>query len=152
MTRGDDAADSVTRGESARDPDPPVPKRAGRRARRLAVAWTLLVAAASVVDPAVGLELVGASPTAGGDGAGAAAFAAAHLLAYGVLAWLLVDGLGGRGRRDVVGAVAVAAAVGVGIELLQAPVAARSASAADAIVNAVGATVGAGVRAAARRR
>ena len=139
MTRGDDAT---------RDAGPPRPG----RARRLAVAWILVVAAASAVDPAAGLELVGASPSAGGgDGTGAVAFAAAHLLAYGVLAWLLVDGLGGEGRRGVVGAVAVAAAVGVGIEILQAPVAARSASAVDALVNTAGAAVGAGVRAAARR-
>ena len=140
MTRGDGAA--------ARDAGPSVVD----RTRRLAAAWILFVAAASVVDPAVGLELVGASPTAGGGRAGAVAFATAHLLAYGVLAWLLVDGLGGRGRRAVVGAVAVAAAVGVGVELLQAPVAARSASAADALVNAAGAAVGAGVRVTARRR
>lgn len=139
MTRRDDAAG---------DAGPPV----ADRARRLAAVWTLLVAAASVVDPAAGLELVGASPTAGGGRAGAVAFAAAHLLAYGVLAGLLVDGLGGRGRRAVVGAVALAAAVGVGVEVLQAPVAARSASVADALVNAAGAAGGAGVRAAARRR
>lgn len=127
-------------------------ERAGRRSRRVAVAWTVVVVAASLVDPAAIVELVGASPTAGTGGAGgAAAFVAAHLVAYGVLAWLLVDGLGGEGRRGVVGAVAVAAAVGVGIELLQAPVAARSASAVDALVNTAGAAVGAGVRAAARR-
>jgi hypothetical protein len=119
--------------------------------RRVAVAWVLVVVAASLVDPAAVLALVGASPTAGTGGAGgAAAFVAAHLVAYGVLAWLLVDGLAPNadGLGAVVAAVAVAAAVGVGVELLQAPVAARTASAADALVNTVGATVGAGVHAA----
>ena len=122
-------------------------ERAGRRSRRVAVAWTVVVVAASLVDPAAIVELVGASPTAG---TGGGAFVAAHLVAYGVLAWLLVDGLAPNadGLGAVVAAIAVAAAVGVGVELLQAPVAARTASAADALVNTVGATVGAGLHAA----
>jgi hypothetical protein len=127
----------------------------GRRARRVAVAWTLVVVAASLVDPSVILELLGASPAVGTGGAGgAAAFAAAHLVAYGVLAWLLVDGLDPNtgGLRAVLAAIAVASATGVGVELLQAPVAARTASAADALVNGVGATVGAGLRAALNSR
>ncbi|GGJ01070.1 hypothetical protein GCM10008995_08680 [Halobellus salinus] len=123
----------------------------GRRARRAAVAWTLVIVAASLVDPAAILKPLGASRTAGAGGTGgAAAFATAHLVAYGVLAWLLGDGLDPNtdGFRAVVTAIAVATAVGVGVELLQAPVAARTAGAPDALVNAVGATVGAGLHAA----
>jgi VanZ family protein len=119
-----------------------------RRGRRTVVAWTLVVVAASLADPATVLELLGASSTTGAGGA--AAFAVAHLVAYGVLAWLLVDGLGSAldGSEAVLAAIAVAAAVGVGVELLQAPVAARTASLNDAVVNAVGAVLGAGSRAA----
>jgi hypothetical protein len=122
-----------------------------RRGRCTVVAWTLVVVAASLADPATVLELLGASSTTGAGGAGgAAAFAVAHLVAYGVLAWLLVDGLGSAldGSEAVLAAIAVAAAVGVGVELLQAPVAARTASLNDAVVNAVGAVLGAGSRAA----
>jgi VanZ family protein len=120
----------------------------GRRARGAVIAWTLIVVAASLVDPWALAELIGASPTAGSGAGGAAAFAAAHLVAYGVLAWLLVDGLGSdmRGLRAVLAAAVAAAAIGVGVELLQAPVAARTASAADALVNAAGATAGAVLR------
>ena len=107
--------------------------------------------AASLVDPAVVLEVIGASPAVGTGGTGgASAFTVAHLVAYGALAWLLVGVWSSNARdpRAVVSAIAVAAAVGVGVELLQVTVAARTTSAADALVNAVGATVGAGVRAA----
>jgi hypothetical protein len=141
----------MTGDTDARSPDEPPTERTGRRARRVAVAWTLVVVAASLVDPGTVLELIGASPTTGAGGAGgASAFAAAHLVAYGVLAWLLVGSVGPDVQRSraVVAAIAVAAAVGVGVELLQAPVPARTASAVDALVNAVGATVGAGLRAA----
>ena len=123
----------------------------GRRARRVAIVWALVVVAVSLVDPAAILELLGAPTTAGtGGSSGAAVFAAAHLVAYGVLAWLLVDGLDPNtaGVGAVVAAIAVAAAVGVGVELLQGPVPARTASAADVLVNTVGATVGAGLHAA----
>ncbi len=126
-------------------------KHSRRRARRAAVAWCLLVVAASLVDPAVVLDVVGASPAAGAGGTGGVGvFTVAHLAAYGVLAWLLVGVWSSNARdpRAVITAIAVAAAVGAGVELLQVPVAARTASAADALVNAVGATVGAGVRAA----
>lgn len=122
---------------------------AGRhRSLRAAAAWTIGVVAASLIDPAVVL-----GRGAAGDGT-SGAFAAAHLLAYGVLAWLLVGATDPerRSTRGVVVAVAVATTIGVGVELLQAPVVARTASAADAAVNAVGAGVGAGVRAAMRRR
>ncbi|MBB6646468.1 VanZ family protein [Halobellus ruber] len=138
---GDDGAQES--GDAATGP-------ARRRVRRAAVGWTLAVVAASLVDPAAILELLGASTTAAGAG-GAAAFAVAHLVAYGVLAWLLVDGLGPDGSNAVLVTVAVATAAGVGVELLQAPVAARTASVNDALVNAVGAALGAGSRAAVGR-
>ena len=122
-----------------------------RRARRAAVAWSLVVVVASLVDPGTLLEAGGVSPAVGSSGGvGTAVFTVAHLVAYGVLAWLLVGGFGSgvRDPRAVGAAVAVAVAAGVGVELLQVPVAARTGSAADALVNAVGAAVGAGVRAA----
>jgi len=131
----------------------PSPVFTGQRAYRAAIGWTVVVVAASLVDPATILALLGASPTAGTDGSGGAgAFVLAHVAAYGVLAWLLVGGMHRRDARAVLIAIAVAAAVGVGVELLQAPVAARTASAVDALVNAVGATVGAVLRAAFERR
>ncbi len=142
----------MTPATDARNDDTPT-ERAGRRARRVAAAWLLVIVAASVVDPATILELLGASPTAGADGAGgASAFTAAHLVAYGVLTWLLVDGVGPnmRGLRAVLAAIAIAAAVGVGVELLQAPLAARTASVTDALVNGIGAIAGGGLRTVAR--
>jgi len=143
----------MTRRTDARGRSDLPAERARRRARRVAVAWTTVVVAASLVDPAAILELGGASPAAGAGGAGSAgAFAVAHLIAYGVLAWLLAGGIGVCGPRAVVAAIAVAAAVGVGVELLQAPLAARSASVADALVNAVGAAAGAGLHSAFERR
>jgi len=125
-------------------------ERAGRRTRRAAVAWVLAVVTASLVDPAVVLGGAGESAAP----AGVDVFVIAHLVAYGVLAWLLVGVLAPTTRdlRAVLAAVAVAAAVGVAVELLQVPVAARSASAADALGNAVGAAVGAGLRATVGRR
>ena len=126
-----------------------------RRSRRAAAGWTLVVAVASLADPAIVF-----APTAGGSDAadpgflGIDAFVVAHLVAYGVLAWLTVGGTDPDAgtARTALTAVAVAAAVGVGVELLQAPVAARTTSVADALVNVGGAAVGAGLRAAARRR
>jgi len=124
-----------------------------RRSRRAAAGWLLVVVAASVVDPAV---VFGSTPTGATDAfpVGIDAFVAAHLVAYGVLGWLVVGAVDREpgALRAVVVAVAVATAAGVGVELLQAPLAARTASAADALVNAVGALVGAGVGAAVRRR
>lgn len=109
MTDGADSEDATSACDSppsdGQPTDPGV-----RRARRVATGWMLLIVIASLVDPGAVFELVGAPATAGGGGAGGtAAFAVAHLVAYGVLAWLLV-------------------------------------------VNAAGATVGAGLRAAVGRR
>lgn len=124
-----------------------------RRSRRAAAGWLLVVVSASVVDPAVVLG----STTTGSAGplpVGIDAFVAAHLVAYGVLGWLVARGLDRDPGtlRTVVVAVAVATAAGVGVELLQAPLAARTASATDVLVNAAGAVVGAGAGAAVRRR
>ncbi|QCC48505.1 hypothetical protein [Halobellus limi] len=155
--------------------------RSRRRARRTAVAWIALVVLASVVDPAAVFGLVDPSPSASAGGAATGApfgvdvFALSHVVGYGVLAWLVADGVGagiehdggdvgtspGSDGSDVesvagsetaagvqiaIAAVAVAAAVGLGVELLQAPLAARTASAADAVLNTVGATAGVGAR------
>lgn len=117
---------------------------ATRRARRLAVAWILLVLLASVVDPS-GLLAGGGSGAAGVD-------TWAHLAGYAVLAWVLAAAFGGSERRGALLAVVVASAVGVGAELLQAPIPTRTASVADAVANAVGAVVGAASRTAWRAR
>ncbi|RLM59738.1 antibiotic resistance protein VanZ [Halobellus sp. Atlit-31R] len=127
-----------------------------RRARRVAVAWTLVVVFASVVDPAVLLDTFGgggAVGDAGSSGVVVDSYTVAHLVAYGVLAWLLSAG-SGPGQMDVrvaLVAVGLAAAAGVGVELLQAPLEARTASAADALVNGVGAVVGVLARAVIKR-
>ncbi|MFD1597790.1 hypothetical protein [Halobellus rarus] len=172
------------------------------RARRVAVGWITLVVLASAVDPAAVFDLVDPSPSASAGGGATApfsigVFALSHLVAYGVLAWLVVDGVAlgtessrdggaepgrnggaapGRNgrdetaatdsetavagfgtaavraetvaiRRSTLAAVGVAAAVGLGVELLQAPLAARTASGADAALNALGAAAGVGARA-----
>ena len=134
----------MTGRSDARSPGGTPPDRAGRHARHVAVAWVLVVVAGSLVDPAVVFGATGESVAP----AGINVFATAHLVAYGILAWLFVGVLAPKERdpRAVVAAVASAAAVGVGVELLQAPVAARTARADDALVNAVGAAVGAGLR------
>ncbi|WP_049986546.1 VanZ family protein [Halobellus rufus] len=145
-------------------------RRGSRRVRRLAAAWIGLVVFASAIDPSVvfdtfgGLSTVGA--TISGDGspgivdsvaAHVDVFALSHLVAYGVLAWLLADALGvkdGRSRhylRGLLVAAVLASAVGVGVELIQAPLAVRTASAVDAAVNGVGALAGLGIRAGVRR-
>lgn len=120
---------------------------------------------ASVVDPAVVFEIVpGTATVAPGANAGNSgvvwaiaahidAFALSHFVAYGVLAWLLAAGISGIGVdedgsrrvRWLLFVVALAAAVGLGVELIQAPLAARTASATDAAVNGLGAVAGAGV-------
>ncbi|MFB6090503.1 MAG: VanZ family protein [Halobellus sp.] len=119
---------------------------ATRWARRLAVTWILLVLLASVVDPS-GLLAGGGS---GAAGPGVDTWA--HLAGYAVLAWVLAAAFGGSERRGALLAVVVASAVGVGAELLQAPIPTRTASVADAVANAVGAVVGAASRTAWRAR
>lgn len=124
-----------------------------RRYRRAAAAWLLVVVGASVVDPAV---VLGPTPS-GSSGplavVGIDAFVVAHLVAYGVLGWLVVRSLDSATavRRGVIAAAVAATAVGAGVELLQAPLAARTASTADALVNAIGAVVGAGLGGVGRR-
>lgn len=120
--------------------------------RRAAAAWVVVVVGASVVDPAV---VLGPSGSGGPLAvAGIDAFVLAHLVAYGVLGWLVVAAFGSDAgvHRAVIAAAVVATAVGVGVELLQAPLAARTASATDTLVNAVGAVVGAGLGGVGRRR
>lgn len=125
-----------------------------RHPRRAVAAWILIVGAASVVDPAVVLGTAASGPTGPLTLLGIDAFVASHLIAYGVLGWLLVGVFGSDTdvRNGVITAVVVATAVGVGVELLQAPLSARTASTTDALINAVGAVVGAGLGGAGRRR
>ncbi|MFC6871770.1 VanZ family protein [Halobellus marinus] len=129
-----------------------------RRARRAAAAWLVVVVLASVVDPAaVGTALAGAASAAGDAGTGVpvgiGGYTLAHVVAYGVLAWLLVDGIdedraeSGRSTvRTAILVVAVATAAGGAVELLQTGVAARSGSVTDAAVNGIGAVAGGVVR------
>lgn len=125
-----------------------------RRPRRAVVVWFLIVGGASVVDPAVVLGTAASGSTSPLTLVGIDAFVVSHLIAYGVLGWLLVAVFDSDTdvRHGVVAAVAVATAAGVGVELLQAPLAARTASTTDALINAVGAVVGAGLGGAGRRR
>jgi VanZ family protein len=125
-----------------------------RRARRAAATWLVVVVLASIVDPAaVGTALGGVASAAGdartGVPVGIDGYTLAHVVAYGVLAWLLVDGIdedraeSGRSTvRTAILVVAVATAAGGAVELLQTGVAARSGSVADAAVNGIGAIVG----------
>jgi VanZ family protein len=129
------------------------------RDRRVAVAWIAVVLAASVVDPS-------AADASGGFPDVVYAFsvsvytlsvdiyALSHIIAYGVLAWLVAAGIDGGDSAErtrpvgtVLVAAALASAVGLGVEFIQAPLAARTASAADAVVNGIGAVAGAGARA-----
>ena len=155
--------------------------RSRRRARRVAAGWIGVVVLASLVDPAAVFDVLGTlANTRAGAGPGGPnwavriglpvsldVFAVSHCVAYGVLAWLVAEGVdpGPELDRDTergtaaahlgpataggtaVIAVAVAAAAGLGVELLQAPLAARTASAADAGLNAVGAAAGVVARA-----
>ncbi|MGQ4554585.1 VanZ family protein [Halobellus sp. GM3] len=132
-----------------------------RRARRLAAGWVVVVVVASVVDPAAIASLWSPSGPATGVGSigdsqrALDGFALAHGLAYGVFAWLVAAGIDDVGRRRLhtaLVAVVMATAVGLGVELVQAPLAARTASADDAFVNAISAVVGAGLRAIVRAR
>jgi VanZ family protein len=151
--------ESDLEGTESPESDPEIPRPvesdpADHRSRRGAAVWLLVVVAASLVDPAVLAgsptgRSVRAAPTPGID-----AFAVAHIVAYGVLAWLLVGAVRSQSgpARTALVAATLAVTVGVGVELLQAPLAARTASLTDALVNTVGAAVGVGLRAAGRRR
>jgi VanZ family protein len=135
------------------------PTRSRRRAGSVAAAWTLVVVLASVVDPAAILGPAAGKTPAQNIVATAAAgidlYTVAHLVAYGVLAWLVGEWLdAGSADSNAVHtalvAVGVAATVGVGVELLQIPVAARAGSVTDAVVNVGGAVTGVTARAAVR--
>ncbi|WP_435184968.1 VanZ family protein [Halobellus sp. EA9] len=119
---------------------------ATRRPRRLAVTWLAIVLLASVVDPSGVLPAQGANGSGGGLAIGLDTWL--HLGAYSVLAWLLAAAFDASGPRRGAArlAVVVAFAVGVGIEFVQAPLAARTASVADAVANAVGAVIGVAAR------
>lgn len=121
--------------------------------RRAVAVWILIVGGASVVDPAVVFGTAASGSTSPLTLVGIDAFVVSHLIAYGVLGWLLVGVFDSNAgvRHGVIAAVVVATAVGIGVELLQTPLAARTASTTDAIINAVGAVVGAGFGGAGRR-
>ncbi|WP_256546414.1 VanZ family protein [Halobellus inordinatus] len=135
------------------------PSRSRRRAGSVAAAWTLIVVLASVVDPAAILgPAAGGAPAQSTGTAGAVGmdvYTVAHLVAYGVLAWLVgvwfdSGSADSNAVRTALVAVGVAAAVGFGVEVLQIPVAARAGSTADAVVNVVGAVTGVTTRATVR--
>lgn len=115
------------------------------------VAWTAVLVAVSVVDPAV----FGLAGGGGGTGAGAGGVLAvdkvAHLLGYAVLALLLARALAPDSLRAWAAVVLVPTAVGALVELLQAGVPARTTSLGDGVANAVGAVLGAVVALALRR-
>ena len=68
-----------------------------------------------------------------------------HIVLYGVLGALVVRGLGGRGVRIWLGAAALAALYGVTDELHQIFIPFRSADVEDAVADAAGALLGAGL-------
>lgn len=105
--------------------------------------WSLVVVAASVMPPSGGLS------TPGPFGVGADKWL--HLGAYWGVALLAAVGLRARGRRTLVVAVALGAALGGCLELVQATLPLRAFDAADALVNGVGALLGAATYAVWRR-
>lgn len=111
----------------------------------LFVCWCLAVVVASVVDPPSG----GLAAT-GPFGVGVDKWI--HLGTYAVTAFLAGVAFRARGLRGLAGAVAVAVALGVGIELVQATLPARAFGVGDAAANALGAGGGAATYAAVRRR
>lgn len=130
-----------------------------RRWRSVAGLVTLALLGASLVPPAL---LFGSSPDGGttttlGPLGLVGADKWLHAAGYAVLAGTLVPVVSRSDRahtgpRIVLLAVAVAAGVGLGVELLQWPHPGRTASAADATANLVGAVAGAGVSVLVNRR
>jgi VanZ family protein len=105
----------------------------------LVVAWAGAVLAASLVDPpSGGVPAMGPFGLVGLD-------KWLHLGAYAGLAALFGYATLARDRQALAVAVLLAAAYGVGVELLQAPLAARTADPVDAAANALGAVLGAAV-------
>jgi len=103
----------------------------------LAAAWAGAVLVASLVDPP------GAGPTPPGPFGLVGLDKWLHLAAYAGLAALVGYAALARDARALALAAAVAGVYGVGMELLQWPLAARSADPVDATANATGALVGA---------
>lgn len=116
------------------------------RLRRAApvLCWSVAVVAASVVTPPSG----GLS-TAGPFGVGVDKWL--HLGAYWGVALLTAVALRARQRRAFAVAVTVAVALGVSLELVQGTLPARAFDAADAVVNGLGALLGATTYALGRR-
>jgi hypothetical protein len=99
------------------------------------------VVAASLVPVAGGGHLPALPGSVGSD-------ALLHAVGYAVVAAAAASGLAGDGRSDravAVAAVVLATALGVGVELCQWPLPTRTASVGDAVANAAGALVGAGL-------
>jgi VanZ family protein len=121
----------------------------GSRAWRVAaVAW----AAAVVISGVLPIQGVVHAVAEGRDDLLAAA---GHFVSYAVLAFLLAIALDDwrLSRRAVLGAAALAVALGVAIELVQAALPYRDCQLGDALVNAAGAVLGlAAFSAAARAR
>lgn len=115
-----------------------VPVLSRERLRRVAplVLWGLCVVVASTATPS-GDGLAAAGPF----GFGVDKWI--HLGAYAVMAYLAAFARRARTVRGLTLAALVAAALGGGVELLQATLPARAASLADAAANALGAVVGA---------
>ncbi|AWB26475.1 VanZ family protein [Halococcoides cellulosivorans] len=90
------------------------------------------ILAASLIDPGI------AGPAGEGPLGGLAVTTWLHVLGYTALTAALLGAVGDR-RFGIVVAPVVAIAVGAGIELLQWPLAWRTASVADATVNAIAA-------------
>lgn len=98
--------------------------------------WSAVVVAASVVTPPSG----GLSTT-GPLGVGVDKWL--HLGAYWGVTLLAAAGLRARERRELLVAVALGVALGISLELVQATLPARAFDPADALVNGVGALLGA---------
>lgn len=104
-----------------------------------AILWALYVLYASVVDPGSGsIPVTGPLGMVGFD-------KWLHVGTYATFAFLTAMGLWARTGRQLAIACLAAVAFGTGMELLQYPLAARSADPFDAAANAVGAAVGLGV-------
>ncbi len=105
----------------------------------LAVTWAAAVLVASLVDPP------GTGPTPLGPFGLVGIDKYLHFFAYAGLAGLVGYAALARDARALLLAAAVGAGYGVGMELLQRPLPARSADPVDATVNAAGALAGVAV-------
>ncbi|SDX62053.1 VanZ family protein [Halobellus clavatus] len=113
----------------------------------LVAGWTVAVVVASAVDPSGAADTAGAVPVlGGGPPLGLHVTVWLHLGAYAVLAWLVATATDADDVWTLGLAVAVASVVGLTVEAMQATIPARTASVGDAVVNAVGAGLGAAWR------